>query len=550
MASSQSTPAARVSKGTPAAARTPTLQENLESRFARETTALFRTRLLTAAIFGAMLSPLFGIIDFLAWRSWWPDMNLPAFLVLRFGMTLWFMALWVFLRSAERFPVAAMDWLIFAPPGVLLAYMTAESGGPKSPYVAMLTLLVTTRTILVPGPARLHLPVVLFLVLCYPVCVLLFGAPSGDVGWAITDRVFMGHLAANLFPLVAIAGVGVVASDMIHAMHQRLISARSLGRYKIKKELGRGAMGVVYLAWHRDLGRPCVIKVVNPDKDTSGALRRRFEREARETSLLRSPYVVQVFDFGITQNGQLFYVMEYLEGMALQDRIDKLGPQAWDVVCRWMIYICEALAEAHARNLIHRDIKPANLFLSRTADGREIVKVLDFGIARKADAEAGGPAAPTSTESVERRKKAMKARLPSEANLTAVGTIMGTPLYVAPEVLQGQNASTAADQYSLAASCYHLITGRPVFTATTIEELLFRIIDATPEAPSAAYPDAQIPSGLDSILLRALSKKPEERFESMEVFRQAIEPFAAAPSTAQFGGSGAIRAPMSDMTEG
>lgn len=548
MARSQSTPAARVSKGTPAAAaRTPTIQENLENRFARETSALFRTRLLTAAIFGAMLSPLFGIVDFLAWRSWWPEMNLPAFLVLRFGMTLWFMALWVFLRSAERFPVAWMDWLIFAPPGLLLGYMTAESGGPKSPYVAMLTLLVTTRTILVPGPARMHLPVVLFLVACYPFCVVLLGAPSGDILWAMTDTIFMGHLAANLFPLVAIAGVGVVASDMIHAMHQKLISARSLGRYKIKKELGRGAMGVVYLAWHRDLGRPCVIKVVNPDKDTSGALRRRFEREARETSLLRSPYVVQVFDFGITQNGQLFYVMEYLEGMALQDRIDKMGPQQWDVVCRWMIYVCEALAEAHARNLIHRDIKPANLFLSRTADGREVVKVLDFGIARKA--EAGG-AEQENAETVEKRKRAMKARLPSEANLTAVGTIMGTPLYVAPEVLQGQSATAAADQYSLAATCYHLMTGRPVFTATSIEELLFRIIDATPDAPSAAYPEGSIPSGLDTILLRGLAKKPEERFESMEAFRQAIEPFAAAPSMAQFGGSGAIRAPMTDMTEG
>ncbi len=495
-----------------------TIHENLDLRFRRETTSLFRTRLLTAAMFGAMLSPLFGVVDFLAWKSWWPALPLPAFIVLRFGMTLWFSALWAWLRSVDEFPVAAMDWLIFAPPAVALGYMTAETGGAASPYVAGITLLVTARTILVPGEAKQHLPVVGFLVLVYPATLLLFGPHAlSPLAW-LSDTQEMGYLAANLFPLVAIAGVGLVASDMIHAMHQRLVSARSLGRYKIKKELGRGAMGVVYLAWHRDLGRPCVIKVVNPDKDASGALRRRFEREARETSLLRSPYTVQVFDFGITQQGQLFYVMEYLEGQSLQEVLDAEGPQPFDLVCRWMAYACESLAEAHARSLIHRDIKPANLFLGRTADGREAVKVLDFGIARKTDEAPERP-----------RARRMRQRLPSDAELTAVGTIMGTPLYVAPEVLLGEHAGEAADMYSLAASGFHLLTGRPAFTAATIEELLMKTIDDPPLMLSQALPTANFPPGLDGIFQRAMSKDPDERYASMEAFRQALEPFAAAP---------------------
>jgi serine/threonine-protein kinase len=506
------------------------LQENLENRLEKETTTLFRTRLLTAAMFGAMLSPLFGVVDLLASRSWAPGLNLPGFLVLRFGVTLWFTALWVFLRSAPRLSVVVMDWLIFAPPSVALGYMCAATGGPRSPYVAAITLLVTTRTILVPGAAQQHLPVVSFLVLSYPISLVAFSATHDNPLAALQDPAFMGHLAANLFPLVAIAGVGLVASDMIHAMHQRLVSARSLGRYKIKKELGRGAMGVVYLAWHRDLGRPCVIKVVNPEKDESGAMRRRFEREARETSLLRSPYVVQVFDFGITQQGQLFYVMEFLEGQALQDKLDKEGPQPFDIVCRWLIYACEALAEAHARLLIHRDIKPANLYLARTADGREIVKVLDFGIARKASGEDS--AAPASDSSQGIRKKSLKGRLPSEAHLTAVGTIMGTPLYVAPEVLRGAPATIAADQYSLAATAFHLLTGRPVFSASTIEELLFKTIEEPAESLRSIHPDGALPEALDLIVLRALAKNPAERFENMEAFRQAIEPFAAAPHSA------------------
>jgi serine/threonine-protein kinase len=504
-----------------------TIHENVEARFHRETQALFRTRLLTAAMFGALLSPLFGVVDVLSFGSWWPEHGpmLESFLVLRFAMTLWFVALWVFLRSADRLSVIAMDWLIFSPPAIALGYMTAVTGGASSPYIGGTILLVVARTILVPGEARTHLPMVSFLVLSYPGCILAFGKYQGDlIGWMI-DVEAMGYLAANMLPLLGIAGVGLVGSDMIHAMHQRLISARSLGRYKIKKELGRGAMGVVYLAWHRDLGRPCVIKVVNPEKDSSGSLRRRFEREARETSLLRSPYTVQVFDFGITQQGQLFYVMEHLDGETLQDRLDREGPQPFDIVCRWLVSSAESLAEAHARMLIHRDVKPANLFLAMTADGREVTKVLDFGIATKVE----GADEATAPRKKGTRKQPDLTSLPADARLTAVGTIMGTPLYVAPEVLVGDKASDKADQYSLAATAFHLLTGRPVFTAETMEDLLFRTIEVPAEAPSLVLPAAQLPPGLDGVLLRALSKEPQERYDSMESFRQALEPFAAAP---------------------
>ncbi|GEM_PF-1356526 len=504
--------------------RAPTIQENLASRLSRETHRLFRTRLLTAAMFGALLSPLFGIVDVTAARSWAPDLPLAAFLVLRGGITLWFVALWVWLRQASDIPVKAMDWLLFAPPAVALGYMTAASGGAASPYVAGTTLLVTARTILVPGAAKSHLGVVTFLVGTYPLTLLAFAPKEGGFSSWLTDPDVLGHFCANFFPLVAIAGVGLVASDMIHAMHQRLVSARSLGRYKIKKELGRGAMGVVYLAWHRDLGRPCVIKLVNPQRTGSRALRRRFEREARETSMLSSPYTVDVFDFGITQEGQLFYVMEYLAGISLQDVLDASGAQPHDVVSRWMTYVCEALAEAHHRGLIHRDLKPANLFLSRTGDGRQVVKVLDFGIARKAEPGNDDPDLP--------RKKKRVQRLPEDPELTAVGTVMGTPLYVAPEVLEGAPAGPASDQYSLAATAYHIITGRPVFSAATIEELLYKTVEEQPERPSALVPDAGISRGLDAVLLRALQKDPRDRFASMEVFRQALEPFAGAPGAA------------------
>ena len=182
-----------------------TIHENLDLRFARETTTLFRTRLLTAAMFGAMLSPLFGVVDFLAWKSWWPTLELPAFIVLRFAMTLWFTALWVWLRSAEEFPVAAMDWLIFAPPAIALGYMTAATGGAQSPYVAGITLLVTARTILVPGEARQHLPVVSFLVAVYPLSILFFG-PAIRLEVSDIEKVRRSNRAARI-PYIVKPGV-------------------------------------------------------------------------------------------------------------------------------------------------------------------------------------------------------------------------------------------------------------------------------------------------------------------------------------------------------
>lgn len=497
-------------------------QENLEQRLRREENALFRSRMQAAAIFGAALSPMLAFVDFLASESWFPTLPLLAFVVLRFGIALWFVAIWVFLRSAKRFPVAVLDWMIFAPPALGVGYMTAVTGGASSPYVAGTTLLVVARTLLVPGNARSHLGVVTFLVASYPLTILVFGPDHGDLLAWLSDRREVGFLAANLFPLVSIAGLGLVAADMIHDLHQKLVSHRALGRYKIRRELSRGAMGVVYLAWHRDLGRQCVVKLINPTKDSSGVTRRRFEREARETSQLASPYTVQVFDFGITQDGQLYYVMEYLDGEELETIVDREGAQPHELVSRWMCYACSSLAEAHERLLVHRDIKPANLFLSRLTDGDEIVKVLDFGIAKKVSAEVEG----LDPDAIKKTRR-LRVRLPESADMTSAGTIMGTPLYVAPEVLRGEEASSKADQYSLAATMYHLLTGRPAFLAPTVEELLYKTLEDEAPPPSAVCAKGGIPPELDAVVLRAMSKSPGDRFPTIAALRDALEPFAA-----------------------
>ncbi|MEE2830581.1 MAG: serine/threonine-protein kinase [Myxococcota bacterium] len=503
------------------------IQSQLDERFERETGVLFRARLLTSGLLVALLFVLLAGVDLLSGLTSNSQLSLPTLLLLRMVPAVYLVVLTGLFRAMPRVPWGAVDVLLFIPAAGALMWSLdvtgasfGEHGALSSPYAAAYLVLVAARTTLVPGRRRDHLPVVGALLLLYPVAVVVFGSGLDDPwGW-LAKEPRGSLLLVDLVVLFAVAGVGLLGSDMTHAMHERLVSARSVGRYKIKKELGRGAMGVVYLAWHRDLGRPCVIKFVHPDKDESGSLSHRFEREARETSLLRSPYTVQVFDFGVTQKGELFYVMEYLEGESLQSRLVRSGAQPFDLVCRWLSFACESLAEAHARMLIHRDIKPANLFLARTADGRETVKVLDFGIARK---EQGDPESVFSAP--------QEGLLPAGVDLTAVGTVMGTPLYVAPEVLAGEPASDRADQYSLAATGFHLLTGRPVFRGKSIEDLLRRTLRDTAPSPSALQPDASIPAGLDAVLLRGLSKDPKKRYASMEAFRLALEPFAAAPGS-------------------
>jgi len=502
------------------------IQAKLDLRFERETHALFAARLVTSARLVALLMLSVVGLDLAVSALSSGEVPLGLLVSSHVGVAVLMLVLAsAFGREGRRVGLAS-DLALYLPPAAVLAGSVVVTGYVETPYLGAYfgayLALVAGRTALVPGPRSGHLPTLVILVALYPAIIGAGVAGGyGALGW--TGYELGGSLFVQTFLVAVMGGVGLLASDMTHAMHERIISARSMGRYKIQRELGRGAMGVVYLAWHRDLGRPCVIKFVHPEKDSTGALRHRFEREARETSLLRSPYTVQVFDFGVTQKGELYYVMEHLEGESLQDRLSEGGAQPFDLVCRWLSFACESLAEAHARGLIHRDVKPANLFLARTADGRETVKVLDFGIARKEPSE---PPEIVLTQPGE-------AMSPQSAELTAVGTVMGTPLYVAPEVLAGRSASAQADLYSLAATGFHLLTGRPLFTGKTIEELLKRTIRERPVAPSTHAAAAAIPKALDDVFLRALAKRPADRHSSMEDFRLALEPFAAAAGSAR-----------------
>ncbi|AUX41844.1 protein kinase [Sorangium cellulosum] len=275
------------------------------------------------------------------------------------------------------------------------------------------------------------------------------------------------------------------------------------GKYRVERILGQGGMGVVLAAMHEHLHQRVAIKLLHPG--ASAELVERFEREARAAVRLKSEHVARVLDVGTLETGAPFMVMEYLEGSDLQQTLRDRGPLEVEEAVGYVLEACEAIAEAHAAGIIHRDLKPANLFLTRGADGSDMVKVLDFGISKAlADPSAAGgePA----------------------LGLTRTAMVLGSPLYMAPEQMRSARSVDArADIWSIGAVLYQLLTCRVPFEATSLSELILMINGDPPPPPSTHRPD--LPPGLEAAILRCLEKDTAKRFRSVAELASAIVDF-------------------------
>jgi serine/threonine-protein kinase len=267
--------------------------------------------------------------------------------------------------------------------------------------------------------------------------------------------------------------------------------ARELGSYRLENRLGQGGMGEVWRANHRLLARPAAIKLIRSTvaRGISDDMRRRFEREAQVIARLRSPHTVTLFDFGVTDEGSFYYVMELLDGVDADTLIKRFGPIPAGRVVHVLRQICHSLSEADSCGLVHRDIKPANIFLCRYGEDLDFVKVLDFGIA-----------------------KAVHESSPEEQTaITIPNVIQGTPAFIAPEqALGSRDVDTRADIYSTGCVAYWLLTGQLVFTADTPMQLLLAHVQTPPPAPSSRT-ENPIPSDLEGLVLSCLAKDPEQR---------------------------------------
>jgi serine/threonine protein kinase len=356
--------------------------------------------------------------------------------------------------------------------------------------------------------------------------------PSLDwsVAYLVPERVFFESLHVYGRRSFAIAAVAVLLALGVAVAFARLVvrvrreaaearggakranqQARELGSYRLVKCLGKGGMGEVWRAEHRLLAREAAIKLIRIDNETSPHdAQERFRREAQTLAALRSRNTIELFDYGIAEDGTFFYVMELLDGLDLESLVVRHGAQPPGRVLRLMIQACRSLAEAHDVGLVHRDIKPANLFVCRAADEVDVVKVLDFGLVRTLNDEA--TEAPMSTRAVLATTLAAGIGTPtgSTGKLTQAGSVMGTPEFMAPEQALGQQVDGRADLYALACVAYWLLTGRLVFVKSTPMMLLIAHINEPPP-PAAPYCGGALPPGLEACLADCLAKAPKDR---------------------------------------
>ncbi|HEX8721404.1 MAG TPA: protein kinase [Pyrinomonadaceae bacterium] len=279
---------------------------------------------------------------------------------------------------------------------------------------------------------------------------------------------------------------------------------KTISRYRILGQAGEGGMGVVYVAEDTVLGRRVAVKIPHAGRDESH-YRARFLREARSVSKLRHPNIAAVHDFGETEDGQPFIVMELVSGQTLGDLLSGPGisiARAAEVARQ----VAEALAEAHRLGVVHRDIKPSNVVV----DDEGQVKVLDFGLAKQLheDASNGGPDAQTL----------LSARTRSDV-------VIGTPLYLSPEQARGSKVDGRSDLFALGALLYECLTGRPAFSGANVIEIGAQVLHFDPPPPSRFNP--RVPSELDRLTLKALSKRPEDRFQKAEEFAAELARAAA-----------------------
>ncbi len=473
-----------------------------------ETHALLRRRLRTVALllligFGAFLA--WGLVMSTfdpKWRNFgalfWGHVAVTALM----GMFAWKLCghCDLSLRSLR-----IVELLVFGVPAaffVLMSYKQLIVGATAAhPHVPSIItgwmLLIFCYATFVPNTWRRAAGFIIALA-ATPIAVNLFTYWRFEPFAALVNGVdFRGDLMQQALKIAIAAMAGIVGVDTINSLRREAFAAKQFGQYRLKKLLGSGGMGEVYLAEHQMMKRPCAVKVIRPEKAGDPQVLARFEREVRATAKLSHWNSIDIYDYGRTDDGTFYYVMEFLPGHNLGELVERGGALPPARLVYLMRQVCDALAEAHLHGLVHRDLKPANIFCAYRGGVFDVAKVLDFGLAK-----------PLSDA--------------TDAALTQEGSITGSPLFMSPEqATSSDSVDGRSDVYSLGAVMYFLATGRAPFQYDSPLKVMIAHASEDPEPPRLL--NAQVPQELEEVILRSLEKRPGDRFQTVADLRHALD---------------------------
>lgn len=392
--------------------------------------------------------------------------------------------------------LAVLDVSLFVMVSSGLALMNLPYRGIASPYFPGILLAIIVRGTIRAQPWRQGVVFVGLPAAMYPIVVLAAAAVSPRLREQLADPSLQLVFALNTTFVMSAALLLVWFGHIVWGLRRQVFESRSIGKYRLRRRIGRGGMGEVWAAYHRGLQQEVALKFLRVDTARHPEALARFEREVQASATLSHPNTVRVFDHGVTDDGLWYYAMELLTGVNLETLVKADGPLPAERVIHFGLQAARALAEAHARDIVHRDVKPENLFVAEMGGERDFIKLLDFGIAKL---EAVG----------------------DDTRLTSAGWVGGTPAFISPEVASGLDATPASDVYSLGATLYFALVGDVPLPADNPAAMMQAHIEREPERPSVRLGRA-VEGELEGIIMRCLAKRPRDRFADAGALADAL----------------------------
>lgn len=382
------------------------------------------------------------------------------------GLTLWIASRDPLPPERIFVPIGALNLLVT---GLALTFLATRAGGLTSPYHFVIVILLLTQVLALPRPWKEGAAVAIGTAGICPLGVLVLSRWDPLLRAQLDDPAAVGYFRGVLFILGAAVVIRAWGGHVMWSLRQSAFETKSIGRYRLRKRIGKGGMGEVWRAQDKAIRRDVALKILSPEHGRSPTSIARFEREIEATASLAHPNIVHVHDWGVTHDGVWDYAMELLAGVDLATLVEKRGRLPVPLVVRLGAQAARAIGDAHRHGIVHRDLKPSNVFVVAVDGKVDHAKVLDFGVARAGNADE---------------------------SMTQTGAVLGTPGYIAPEVLAGSPATPASDVWGLGATLFFALTGTKAKDA--------------PGHLASSFVEG-IPAALDDILARALDATPARR---------------------------------------